>query len=104
MSEQQIGLFDPPSLTAFLSSAPRARRRDPETSKAAAAKAASFAVSHRNRIMAVLRDEPGTIYDLAARCGLDHVEVARRMSECKRLGLAVPTNEKRDGCRIWRKT
>ena len=82
---------------------PRARRADPETSHQAATKAASFAVNHRNRIMAVLT-EPLTIKEIAARCpGIDHVAVARRMPELKDLGLAEPTEEKRDGCRVWKR-
>jgi len=84
---------------------PLARRSDPVTSHQAAARAASFAVSHRNRIMAVLT-EPLTIKEIAARCSgddIDHVAVARRMPELKALGLAQPTDEKRDGCRVWRR-
>lgn len=85
--------------------APRARRKDPATSHVAAAKAASFAVSHRNRIMAAL-SAPGTIKEIAERTGIDHVAVARRMCELQRppLRLAEPTDEKRDGCRVWRRT
>lgn len=81
---------------------PRARKRDPETSHAAAAKAATFAVSHRNRIMAALT-EPSTPRELSERSGIDYVAVQRRMVELQRLGLAVPTDERRDGCRVWRR-
>lgn len=83
--------------------APKARRRDPSTSHAAAAKAGSFAVNHRNRIMAVLHGRM-TIKDIAAKCGLDHVAVARRMPELLALKQARPTDEKRDGCRCWERT
>ena len=83
---------------------PRARNTDPDTSHAAAARASTFAVSHRNKIMAVLT-EPMTIKEIAQRCGLDHVAVARRMTELQRppLRLAVPTDDRRDGCRVWRR-
>lgn len=92
---EQLSIFDPP----------RARRTDASTSHAAARKAESFIVSHRNRIMAAL-DRPGTIYEIAARSGLDHVAVARRMIELQRkpFELAEPTDEKRDGCRVWKRT
>ena len=77
-----------------------ARAGDPQTSHDAAERAAAFGVNHRNRIMAAL-DAPGTIKELAERCGLDHVAVARRMKECERLGLAAPSADRRDGCRVW---
>lgn len=80
---------------------PRARASDPETSHEAAARAAGFAVSHRNRIYAAL-EQPGTIKEIARRLGdLDHVAVARRMKELQELGLARPTENRRDGCRVW---
>jgi hypothetical protein len=80
--------------------APRARTGDPSTSHAAAKRAAGVSVDHRNRIMAVL-DRPQTIYELGARCGLSHVQVARRMPELQEQGRAEPTDGKRDGCRLW---
>lgn len=82
---------------------PQARNSDPATSKDAARKAASFANNHRDRIHAALAT-PGTIKDLAERTGLDHVAVARRMKELQAMGLATPTDdERRDGCRVWRR-
>ncbi len=50
-------------------------------------------------------EQPGTIYDIAARTDLDHNAVARRMSELERLDLAY-TNGKKKGasgrmCRVW---
>ncbi len=91
---EQLSIFDPQ---------PRARRKDPATSHAAAKKAIGVAVSHRNRIMAAL-EKPGNIYELAARSGISHVAVARRMIELQRMGLADPTDEKREGCRVWART
>lgn len=80
-----------------------ARRTDPVTSHEAAARARSSAVDHRNRIMAVLRDRM-TVKDIAAAIAdssIDHVAVARRMSELQEQGRARPLEEKRDGCRLW---
>lgn len=88
-------------LSILFAPLPRARKKDPDTSHRAATKAAGMAVNHRNRIMAVL-DRPQTIKEIAARLGdLDHVAVARRMPELKELKLAHPTEERRDGCRVW---
>lgn len=94
---EQLGLaIDPPK--------PRARRRDPSTSHAAAKRAAGSAATHRDRIMAALDAGKGSIYDIGARCGLSHVEVARRLPELKAMNLAEPTGEiATDGCRLWRK-
>lgn len=81
---------------------PAARRTDPATSKRAAVQAGTFAESHRGRILAAL-ERPGTIKELAARTGIDHVAVARRMGELQRAEppLAQPTGEVREGCRVW---
>jgi hypothetical protein len=73
------------------------------TSHQAAARARIIAFDHRDRIMAVLRGRM-TVKDIAAAIGdprLDHVAVARRMSELQEQGRAMPTTEKRDGCRLW---
>ncbi len=92
---QQLGIFDAPP--------PRARRNDPSTSKAAAGKAGSGAAAHRAIILAAL-ELPGNIYEIGARCGLTQVQVARRLPELLELKLAHPIDEKRDGCRIWKRT
>ena len=81
---------------------PVARRSDPATSHAAAAKAASIAPSHRNIIMDALRVYPGTVYSLEAVTGLDAHRIGKRLIELQRLGLAEPTGEVIDGCREWR--
>jgi hypothetical protein len=80
---------------------PRARRKDPDTSHQAAKKAGGIAVSHRNRIMAVLREGKGNIYQIGAKANLSHVAVARRMIELERMGQARPTEERSEGCRVW---
>ena len=87
---------------------PRARKRDPETSKAAANSAKAVQVDHFNRIMAALRGCPGTIYDLAERTGLTHTQVARRLPELSEMvpPRVRPTADTRPSpsgrqCRIW---
>lgn len=87
---------------ALFSSRPAARRRDPETSKAAARRAVEFAAGHYARIFDALEAD-GTIYEIGQRCGLDHVAVARRLPEMAKAGLAEPTETRREGCRVWRR-
>lgn len=79
----------------------RARRRDPDTSKVAAGRVREFAANHYNKIADALRQGPGTYTEIAERCGLECHAVARRLPEMAHLGV-VPTNEKRDGKRVWR--
>lgn len=78
----------------------RARRKDPETSQIAAGKVREFAAGHYARIMAALRDGPGTYVEIAQRCGLERHAVARRLPEMASLGVYL-TGEKRDGMREW---
>lgn len=60
---------------------PAARRTDPATSHAAAVAAKRLAREHAHKIVTALRLGPATIYGLAERTGLNHVQVARRMKE-----------------------
>lgn len=83
-----------------------ARRDDPETSKAAAARVPHFASAHHAKIYSALLERPGTIYDLAHRTKLTHVQVARRLPELEELEVVEPTNETRPSpygraCRVW---
>ena len=83
---------------------PATRRRDPATSHAAAAKAAAVAPSHRNIIADCLREHgPLTVKQIAERTGLTQYAASKRLPELERLGLAEPTGEVIDGCRVWRK-
>jgi predicted Rossmann fold nucleotide-binding protein DprA/Smf involved in DNA uptake len=66
-----------------------ARRNDPPTSKAAGANSRRFAGGHCRRILEALAIGPGTKDEIAARCGLDEQQVARRMHELRRAGLVV---------------
>lgn len=80
----------------------RARRDDPGTSHAAAQRVDEFAREHQERIYAALAT-PGTIHELAARTGLTHVQVARRLPEMRNVH---PTDDKRPSpngrpCRVW---
>ena len=83
---------------------PRVRATDPDTSHAAADQAKNLATKHHGIILAAL-EQPGTIYDIAARTDLDHNAVARRMSELERLDLAYPEGQKKGAsgrmCRVW---
>lgn len=88
--------------------APRARRKDPETSHQAAAKASGLAQDHCRLITLALQEHgPQTIYELAARTRLSHVQIARRLPELAAADFVVVTNETRAGstgrqCRVWR--
>lgn len=65
----------------------RARRSDPHTSRDAAAMAGDAVGEHCRRILAVL-DSGLTIYAIAERSGLTHVQVARRMPDLADAALA----------------
>lgn len=86
----------------------RARRSDPETSKVAARAASDLAGVHMHKILGSLISQgDGTIYELAGRTGIDHVAIARRMSELEERQVAEPTGQTRLGpkgrpCRVWR--
>lgn len=79
---------------------PRARRRDPATSKAAAAHATSGAAyALRSRIRTLLTASgPLTAREIAERLGADYFGVQRRMSEVPGLRR---TGVVRDGCAEW---
>jgi predicted Rossmann fold nucleotide-binding protein DprA/Smf involved in DNA uptake len=70
-----------------------ARRDDPPTSKAAGRASRAFAAGHGRRILEALEAGPGTKDEIAARCGLDEQQVARRMHELKRRGLVEEVGE-----------
>lgn len=79
---------------------PRARRRDPATSHAAAARVAKVTPNQRDVILAKLT-RPMTAYELAAATGFTQVQVCRRLPELNALRLAHPTDQVRDGSRLW---
>jgi predicted ArsR family transcriptional regulator len=83
---------------------PRVRNTDPDTSYAAADQAKDLASKHHGIIIAAL-EQPGTIYDIAARTDLDHNAVARRMSELERMDLVYTDGKKKGAsgrmCRVW---
>lgn len=71
-----------------------ARRRDPATSHAAAARADEMRGDHHARILAALKDiGPAGKDRIGKRVGLSGVAVARRLSELEREGLARPTGD-----------
>lgn len=85
----------------------RARAEDPSTSHAAAARVADFGKAHHAVILAALSARgPATIYELQDRTGIDHVAVARRMSELLELRQVHRTGGTRAGptgrqCAVW---
>lgn len=85
---------------------PKARTRDPETSKAAAKRAERFQASHAGRVLEALRIHPMTAKEIAAHTGLSVEQVCRRAIELQRAGkIAVVTYGgqalERDGFRCW---
>ena len=78
--------------------APRARRRGPQTSHKAAERAKVFAPSHAQRIVAVLRRGDFTAAEIADESGLTVVQVCRRLPE---IPEATATDEVRQGYRVW---
>ena len=80
---------------------PMARTTDPATSHAAAKRVRGEAITHRNRIMAALRERPMTVKEIADATGLTQYAASKRLPELQRLGLAGPTGEEREGCRVW---
>lgn len=69
----------------------RSRRDDPETSKAAAAKSHGLAAAHCALIRGVLWASayPLTSHEIAERCGLQPVQVSRRLGQMRDEGDIV---------------
>jgi hypothetical protein len=82
-----------------------ARRDDPVTSKAAASKTAKSLPEKQWWALCWLRAfGPGTTRELAERSPnptTTHYDLARRLPELERKGLARTTGEVRDGARVW---
>jgi predicted ArsR family transcriptional regulator len=84
-----------------------ARHSDPSTSHTAARSASQFIHDHHAKILASLEvDGPGTIHDIAARTGINHVAVARRMKELETQFLAFRNGTTRPSplgrqCKVW---
>lgn len=67
---------------------PRARRSDPATSHAAADRAANFAGTHADRILAALKEVgTGTPPSISEKTGLTVVQIDRRHHEMEHKGL-----------------
>lgn len=83
---------------------PLSRLNDPITSKLAADMAEQFAGSHEQKIrQALITYGPSTKDEIAAVTGLDHVAVARRLSE---MSDCYPTGDTRESKsfrpeRVW---
>lgn len=97
----QMTFFEPEPRTL-------ARRTDPQTSHAAAARVAEFSGSHRAQVLEALkRYGPLTVDQIATRTKLQSQQVNKRTIECQRLGLAEPTGEERLSAsgrpeRVWK--
>ena len=61
----------------------QARRSDPATSKAAAARTGELVCDHMRRILAALAAAPGGASDIGRRCGLSSHQVNKRLPEMK---------------------
>lgn len=87
----------------------RIRANDPASSMKAAEKVASTAKKHSESILRALIDRDMTVKEIAAAIGITHVQVARRMGELQKAGLAVVVQTQsghdleREGCRVWRR-
>jgi predicted ArsR family transcriptional regulator len=80
-----------------------ARKRDPETSRAAAEATGSFRARHIALIAEALRTHgPMTAHEIAAVTRLDNVQVSRRGKEMTERGLVTIGPDQRSGCRVWR--
>src|SRR6185312_9393819 len=76
MSDAQLSLALSP---------PRARRRDPETSKEAAARVPEFAANHYGVIVLASKDRgPMTVSEIAAATGLLECAINKRTVELQR--------------------
>lgn len=90
---------------------PLARRSDPETSHAAAARVAEFSAGHHAAILAALRGMPcgGTVYEIASAVEIPAHAIGKRMIELQRdgkvrdTGLTSPSPSNRP-CRVWKVT
>jgi hypothetical protein len=81
-------------LSIELFESPRARRNDPTTSHEAAAAARELAAGHYRLISNILKTAGPLGKDgIGARTSLTGVQVCRRLTEMKRLGLIVPTGK-----------
>jgi hypothetical protein len=82
---------------------PKARRRDPSTSHAAAKAAERFQASHAGRIIAALQVHPMTAKEISAHTGLSVEQVCRRLPECPDARVMTVGGHplERDGFRVW---
>jgi hypothetical protein len=103
---QQLSIFDSPDASrARPRDPPRARREDPASSQLAAARVDEFAAAHYRRILEAM-PEPSTIYEIADRAGISHIQVARRLPEMDGTRVRVKPGLHRKGptgrmCRVW---
>ncbi len=80
----------------------RARKGDPETSKAAAVKSTEFSATHAGRVMTCLYSGPKGADAISRETGLTVVQVCRRLPDLQARQLAEPTGDQVNGFRVWR--
>lgn len=72
-----------------------ARKTDPATSHAAAARVAEFRATHAQRILRCLSYHgPLTVDQIAERTGMQSQAVNKRLPELERAGLAAPAKDR----------
>ncbi len=86
-----------------------AHAHDPDTSHDAARQAKGLAERHKAIILRGLGWGQGTSAEIAARCKLDYLQVARRISELKRDGKVTDSGQHRASpggrrASVWRLT
>lgn len=83
----------------------RARRDDVGTSQEAASRVREFDGEHYRLILEALAVGCGTIYTIAARTRLSHVQIARRLPELEQAGKVraegVAPGPTGRSCRLW---
>jgi hypothetical protein len=85
-------------------SPPRARRSDPDTSHAAARRAAAFADSLGGRALEALQAAlPGglTAPEIAVRLGARDGSISPRIKPLRKRGLVVDSGDERKGATVW---
>lgn len=94
-------------MSANIKPTSRARRSDLATSHQAAAAAAEFSASHKQRILTALKVYGArSVRELEMLIGLSVVQIERRIAEMRRKGLIQVATDNgaalvRGGCTVW---
>lgn len=94
MAERNPEIRRPEPSMPLFDVAAHSRTADPQTSRDAAKLARIYANTHCSRILFALETfGPMGKTRIAAKTGIDHIAVARRLSDLKNANLALPTGE-----------